>query len=143
MMSCAEFAQILNAAAETVKFELVEPTDVLMTEVANEAKRVIGTYEYGWPQLAESTQEDRVKRGFTPNNPLERTGELRDSIGHRAAIAPDGADGLVFSGEKKALWAEMGTVTQPARSFLMRSLIRAAGRIDAIYGAFAVKLFMR
>jgi hypothetical protein len=32
--------------------------------------RVIGTYDYKWPQLAPSTQEKRVSEGFSANEPL-------------------------------------------------------------------------
>lgn len=143
MMTCAEFAEILNAAAARVKTGLVEPTDALMAEVATDAKAVIGTYAYGWPQLAEATQDDRERKGFPRNEPLLRKGGLKGSIQHLASAAPEGADGLIYSDEKKALWAEMGTRTQPPRSFLMRSLLRAAGKIEKIYGEFAVRLFMR
>jgi hypothetical protein len=37
--------------------------------VENEAKRVIGTYDYDWPQLAASTQAQRVRKGFPANEP--------------------------------------------------------------------------
>lgn len=50
--------------------------------VEEEAKRVIGTYDYGWPQLAETTQAQREKLGYSPNEPLLREGDLRASISH-------------------------------------------------------------
>lgn len=50
--------------------------------VEEEAKRVIGTYDYGWPQLADSTQEQRQSLGYSANEPLLRKGDLRDSIEH-------------------------------------------------------------
>jgi hypothetical protein len=54
--------------------------------VQKEAKAAIGNYRagYNWPQLAESTQEDRVRKGFPANEPLLRTGSLRESIEYTA-----------------------------------------------------------
>jgi hypothetical protein len=45
--------------------------------VEGEAKRVIGTYDYGWPQLAASTLAKKAA-----NTPLLETGDMRDSIEH-------------------------------------------------------------
>src|SRR5712671_3765715 len=43
--------------------------------VCEEAKRVIGTYDYGWPQLSPATLAHKMM-----NTPLLETGELRASI---------------------------------------------------------------
>ena len=48
--------------------------------VTAEGKRVLGTYEYKWPQLQADTQAERVRLGFSPNEPLLRSGAMRDSI---------------------------------------------------------------
>lgn len=82
--------------------------------VQKEAKRVIGTYDYGWVPLAQATVDDRVRQGYTPDDPLERTGELRESI-LRTVI---GHEGFVGSDNMKAVWQELGTKTIPPRSFL-------------------------
>lgn len=81
-----------------------------------EAKRVIGTYDYNWPQLAESTQADRSKKGFPANEPLLRTGALRDSI-HVTIVEP-GHIAIVGSDSDNAVYQEFGTSTIPARPFL-------------------------
>jgi hypothetical protein len=82
--------------------------------VETEAKRVLGTYDYDWPQLAESTQDERGYLGFPDNEPLLRTGELRDSIEHTVETKA----AHVGSNNDKAVWQELGTTTIPARSFL-------------------------
>jgi len=57
-------------------------------KVEKTAKDEIGVYQDAigpfdaWPELAQSTQDEREKLGFMPNDPLLRTGELRDSISH-------------------------------------------------------------
>jgi hypothetical protein len=142
MMSCGELAAILNRAAAKAEVGLVEPTKAAMAVVEDKAKTVIGTYEYGWPELAERTQKDRVALGFSANDPLLRAGSLRDSIEHRAEPTATGAEGLVYSDEKTALWAEMGTSRgEPPRSFLMQSLIRSEPEMARIFGEFAESLF--
>jgi hypothetical protein len=84
--------------------------------VEEEAKRVIGTYDYGWPQLAESTQEQRVALGFSANEPLLRTGELRDSIEHNVAEHEHAC--YVGSNSPIAVYQELGTSRIPPRSFI-------------------------
>lgn len=83
--------------------------------VEKEAKRVLGTYDYGWAPLAQSTI-DRKANGDTP---LLETGEMRDSIGHHV----DGARAVeIGSNNDKAVWHELGTEHIPARPFLMGAL---------------------
>lgn len=88
--------------------------------VAAEARSLIGTYQPAvgpfpaWAQLADSTQRDRVAQSFAANDPLERTGELRDSIEASAA----GNDGAAGSNHPVAAYQELGTDTIPPRPFL-------------------------
>jgi HK97 gp10 family phage protein len=83
--------------------------------VAAKAKSYIGTYQQPWPQLTASTQEDRVKHGFAANEPLLRTGELRDSIEWKVVSQ---VEAHVGSNNQKAVWQELGTRTIPPRPFL-------------------------
>ena len=55
MMTCAEFARLLERAAVRAETEINIPTEIVMASVATEAKAVLGTYEYGWPQLQPAT----------------------------------------------------------------------------------------
>lgn len=87
-----------------------------------EAKRVIGTYDYGWPQLAQSTQSDRQKKGYPANEPLLRDGTLRDSI-HYTIIDP-GKLAEIGSNDDVAVYQELGTATIPPRPFLSTSAAR-------------------
>lgn len=93
--------------------------------VEHEAKRVIGTYDYGWVPLAQATIDDRSRQGFNPDEPLLRTGELRDSIQHTVI----GLDGYVGSDNMKAVWQELGTKTIPPRSFLMGAAQHKVGEV--------------
>ena len=100
--------------------------------VEDEAKHAIGTYNYNWPQLAPSTQADRVQQGFPANEPLLRTGEMRDSIEHQV----QGHVGYVGSDNMKAVYQELGTVHIPPRSFLMGAAMRSEHEIHELTGRY-------
>jgi hypothetical protein len=86
--------------------------------VHKEARRVLGTYDYGWPKLRASTVSRKGK-----DSPGINTGEMRDSIQWTAK----GLEGQVGSDNQKAVWFELGTIHQPPRSFLAGAA-RAKGR---------------
>jgi phage gpG-like protein len=95
-------------------------TKVGAEAIEKDAKSRIGSYQDGgggfpaWANLAESTVADRLRKGFTPDDPLLRTGELRDSIRHqvRGTTASIGTPDIV------ALYQEQGTSKIPPRPFL-------------------------
>lgn len=78
--------------------------------VRDEAKRVLGTYDYGWPPLEPET----IAHKATGDSPLLETGELRRSI--KSTVIDNAA--YVGSSNPKALWHELGTVHVPPRPFL-------------------------
>ena len=90
------------------------------THIADDAKARIGEYQDGvgpypaWRNLADSTVQDRISKGFTPDDPLLRTGELRDSI----QVVADGSTAGAVSDDPVAVYQEMGTVRIPPRPFL-------------------------
>lgn len=99
------------AAVEVWGHEVLEKSGKI---IEKEAKHVIGTYEYGWPQLAESTQQQRSYLGYPPNEPLLREGTMRDSIDHKV----EGNSCYIGSNNKIAVYQELGTSRIPPRSFL-------------------------
>lgn len=142
-MSCGQFAYKLERAAALARGELVLPTEALMLLVAAQAKEAIGTYRYGWKELAPSTQADRVAKGYPADEPLLRTGRMAASIDHKAAPTPTGAEGLVYSDELIALWQELGTSRGiPPRSFLFHSLWLSTPEMARLFGAFAERILM-
>jgi len=99
----------------------------------DEAKAAIGTYRdgYNWPQLADSTQEERARLGYPPNEPLLRTGELRDSIKHTV----ESADlGFVGTNDAVAKYQEFGTSKIPPRPFLGGALHAKGEEIAECFG---------
>ncbi len=103
----------------------------------NSAKHAIGTYEYGWPQLAESTQAQRVSLGYSANEPLLRTGDLKDSITHNS----DDKEAYVGTDNPIAKYQEFGTSKIPARPFLGGAIMQEEHRIPEIVHAALAKLF--
>ncbi|MBO1361774.1 hypothetical protein J2D73_18490 [Acetobacter sacchari] len=94
--------------------------------VQTEAKAEIGHYQGAigglpaWAELADNTKDDRVRHGYTENDPGLRSGAMRDSIetnvsGHEAMIGSDD-DHLVYF--------ELGTTKQPPRTVLAGALMR-------------------
>ena len=84
------------------------------------AKAEIGHYQsdagpfLGWVELADSTKEDRVRKGFSENDPLLRTGELRDSISHQVG----GLEAVIGSTSDIMVYQELGTEKIPPRAVL-------------------------
>jgi phage gpG-like protein len=103
------------------------------------AKENIGTYNLGWPQLAEATQKERVARGFSANDPLLRKGDLRDSIGH--TVGHDEAH--VGSNLDVAVWQELGTKRIPPRSFLMGTAVQKEDQIKHLVGHKTVAVLIK
>lgn len=120
-----------TAALAIARHEALEKACSL---VEREAKDVIGTYHYGWPQLAPATQAERARLGYAPNEPLLRTGDLRDSITHHM----DGDTGFVGSTSEIAPHHEFGTSRIPPRSFLGGAAAAKEEEIHAL-GATALQ----
>lgn len=61
-----------------------ERADALAEDTANEMadamKAELGTYQPGWKELAIATQLGRVAEGYTPNDPLLRSGAMQEAI---------------------------------------------------------------
>lgn len=133
-ISLSQFARMLSDAAIASEAEgqgIVRACKL----VQKTAKSYLGHYDHpgNWAQLAQATQEDRVRRGFAADEPLLRTGDLRDSI---AIDAPyrNGAEtyGYVFSNSPIARYQELGTVSIPPRPFLSTAAMEMTPQVHAI-----------
>lgn len=123
--SMTAFLEHLEAEALLATSRQAHALDVAARIVQDEAKHEIGTYQsaagpFGaWPELADATKEGRADKGFPENDPLLRTGGLRDSI-ERASTEYDAEVG---SNSDIAVYQEMGTDKIPPRSFLGHSAV--------------------
>lgn len=108
--------------------------------VEKRAKEKIGEYQdqagpfIAWPELAESTKADRARQGFPEDEPLLRTGEMRDSIEHTVG----NGEAQVGSNSDIAVYQELGTQHIPPRSFLGGAVVDEMDRIIKIVGEDAV-----
>lgn len=123
----------------------VAALDAAAKSIETEAKSEIGTYqrdEMGpfapWEELKQSTQRERERLGFTPNDPLLRTGDLRDSISHET----HGLEAAVGSTSQVMVWQEMGTETIPPRSVLGLAAQRREREVVKLIGAAVVSELM-
>lgn len=105
--------------------------------IQHAAQKKIGEYQShsgpfpGWPELAESTKADRAAQGFPENEPLLRTGTLRDSI----EVHQEGDKAVVGSRDEVALYQEVGTEKGiPPRPFLGPAAFEAKQPIGVIAG---------
>jgi hypothetical protein len=127
--SLTGFASFLGelAVVEIANHHALEHAAVI---VETEAKRVIGTYDYGWPELAESTQTQRVGLGFPANEPGLRTGDMRDSIEHKTFTE----EAFVGSDDDKLVWFDLGTSRQPARPALEAAAMHKEAEVVDLVG---------
>lgn len=88
--------------------------------IRDTTKEQIGHYlegpEEGLPTapLADATIDDRIRKGFTPDDPGLRTGEMRDSYGARVSNEGLRVEASIGSDDEKAVWFELGTVRNGA-----------------------------
>ena len=129
----------MASIATHLEHNLAHSVEQACVILETDAKIHIGTYDNGWPQLAESTQADRVAKGFPANEPLLRTGELRDSIQHNADGEWTGAgkghcEGYVGSDNPKMRIHELGTDRIPARPMLQAAMVNCEHEIKTLLG---------
>lgn len=98
--------------------------------VAAESRRVLGTYDYGWPHLKPET----IARKRMGDSPLLETGAMRKSIGYSVHPIRDGYVVIIGSTDPKAPHHEFGTAKIPPRPFLSSALMRKMPAITARLG---------
>jgi len=121
--------------------------------IRDDAKAKLGSYQgavgpfVGWAPLAQMTMEERAKNGFTPNDPLLASGQLRDAI--ESSLIPGGAQVGVPHGPHKepngtvedvgeiALKMELGGAGPP-RPFLGPAAFESKPKINKLAGRAVV-----
>ncbi|WP_020472360.1 hypothetical protein [Zavarzinella formosa] len=136
------FVEHLAAVAVAEEISIRKGLSQSIEIVAKEAKREFGTYQeqigpfVAWAELAEPTRADRVRKGYSEDNPLLRSGETRDSIG--TVISADGLEAQAGSNSDVLLYQELGTAHVPPRSTLGGAMARKLPQIREILGASLV-----
>lgn len=132
-------AYLLEAAArEAVALEVglkkaAEHVEKVARAEFGEYQAAVGSFP-AWAELAPATKADRVAQGFSENDPLLRTGELRDSIGNRVS----GLEAEIGSDDDVMVYQELGTETIPPRPVLGPAAVRSEKAIQRILGEAAL-----
>lgn len=140
--SLLHFAKFLTALTVEEEYHRKHAMEEACKIVEKRAKEVIGTYDSDptWKELAESTQEDRSRKGYAPNDPLLRNGDLQNSIKHNVMLGPRSghalsyAQGRIGSASQIAVYQELGTKRIPPRSFLRASAVEKEHEIKKLIG---------
>ncbi|KJH60941.1 hypothetical protein UF13_09150 [Pantoea agglomerans] len=125
-MDLEQFARELSSASASIATGLEAGFRLIVKEIEETAKEEIGVYQpaYGpfeaWAPLAESTKAERVRRGYSEDEPLLRSGELRESIQSEVV----GLAAIVGTKSEIGLWQEVGASNIPPRPFIGPAYVR-------------------
>lgn len=120
------FAREMSHASARIATELEQRFRDIVKEIEETAKEEIGVYQpavgpfEAWAPLAASTRADRARSGYTEDDPLLRSGELRDSIESEVM----GLAAIVGTKSQIGLWQEVGTKHIPPRPFIGPAYVR-------------------
>lgn len=91
-----DFADHLDGVALQLKAAPIEAAHVTAPVMADAVQEIFG-HDPPLQTLAESTQTERVRLGYTPNDPLVRDGTLRESVEFEAIenIAGTGSSSFI------------------------------------------------
>ena len=90
--SLGDFARHLDGVADQMTAAATASMRPAAMAIRDEAKAMLGTYQGAdngtpaWSELRPMTKKDRVRHGYTENDPLKASGALHDSIGMRVGI---------------------------------------------------------
>ena len=130
-MTLAGFISHIATAQHRIEKATHKALEKAARIVEAEAKRELGHYQsaagpfVAWAELAPSTKDQRVRLGFTENDPGLRSGEMLRSISH---VVGD-KEAVIGSNDQKMVWFELGTGKQPPRSALGGAAFRKEKQI--------------
>lgn len=130
------FAAFLRTAAVAVEATGHLVLDRAAAQIERTAKAKFGHYQPGaesypaWAPLKEATKEDRARQGYPADEPLLRSGDLRDSTSR--AVARDTA--VIGSTSEIAVYHELGDAKLPPRPVFGPSAVENAKAIEASFG---------
>ena len=117
--------------------ELNHELEKAAVKVEKTAKAKLGHYQEAsgtfnaWAELADSTKKERVAQGYTENDPLLRSGNLKDSITHET----NHLEAIIGTNIDYAIDMEAGSKKSPPRPFLAPALFENVETIKEIVGS--------
>lgn len=112
--------------------------------VEDEAKRKFGVYQdadgpyKAWSELKDSTKAQRVRQGYSPNDPLFRTGELMHSISHSV----ERNSVVIGSDSEIMVYQERGTPDIPPRPVLGPAMFQSRKFIKKAIDTYFLAWFL-
>jgi HK97 gp10 family phage protein len=104
--------------------------------IEKRAKEKVGEYQsqigqfVAWAELADSTKDDRLRLGYSENDPGLRSGAMRDSVEHHV----EGGEANIGSNDDHLVYFELGTSKQPPRSVLGGAAAEKSNEVAEIIG---------
>lgn len=100
--------------AHAVHRGVQDGADLIKTETKVQIGQYLDGPESGLPTapLADRTIDDRIRKGFSPDEPGLRTGDMRDSYGTRVSDAGLRVEASIGSDDIKAVVFEVGRMEQ-------------------------------
>lgn len=141
--SFGALAKHFESVLLTERVRLVQSLEDSCILLENSAKEKFGKYqtadgEYpAWAELKTATKKQRVRAGYTPNDPLLRDGTLKESIHH--SVDNVNLTAIVGSNDKIMAYQEMGTATIPPRPVLGPTAYKHANDVVNIIQRAAFK----
>lgn len=138
-----EFANMGDFAAHLLTLQAGElialeaGLEHVLVHMERVAKDELGHYQPAvgpfpaWAELAESTKESKLSRGYDPDEPLLNEGDLRNSISHEHR----GLEGAMGSTSQIMVYHEFGTAKMPARPVIGPAAFRSHEKIVKIIGS--------
>lgn len=118
---------------ETVKKQAMRRAG---TKVLAHARSKFGVYQPAvgewarWMYLTDYTMTERIWQGFTPDDPLKRSGGLKKSL----HLSIDNDRIVIGSNDERMIWHEMGTSRMPPRAVLGPALYEKRHEVAKIIG---------
>lgn len=110
--------------------------EVAASQIMETARDEFGVYQKGidefvaWAPLAESTKAERTRLGYTPDDPLLRSGALQASVVYEV----HGLDAVIGTPSQIGFWHEFGTSRMPPRPVFGPALARNMGFLGSVLG---------
>lgn len=112
-----EMAGVLAGAAVRFYARAQAGLELCAQVIEADAKAKFGHYQSqvgphpAWAQLADSTKEKRLAAGYTENDPLLASGDMKSKTSHEVW----GLEAVIGSTDEKMIFHELGTRNMPPR----------------------------
>jgi len=130
MLDLAAMSALLITKGEALEAHLVDAMQQAAQLVRQEAQDEIGVYQAGWVQLADSTEQQKARMGYSANAPLLATGQLKNSFEYNVS----GLKAVIGSNDRTIKYHEFGTSKMPPRPVLLTSVTKKKNEIIELIG---------